>query len=181
MIIQHLDRDVLQPLAAHQHDDRHLEAAPAHQVDQRRRLALQALLAPIDHHAADRGIGLDRNLGVLDRAAPGSPGSRFLDRAGDLVQPMPSRSSASKAGAQTRKVKRLKKSIDYPDFFAEAPLTVFNARRKIPDRAPRSNCIGCVCPLVDRRDVELPPGQGHARSPACTRVSGSTIGSCGTF
>jgi len=45
-----------------------IETAATHQVDQRRRLALEALLAPVDHHAADRCIGLHRDLGILELA-----------------------------------------------------------------------------------------------------------------
>ena len=63
--VEHLDRQVLKALAADQQDDRKIEAAAAHQVDQGRGLALKTLLAPVDHHAADRGIGLHRDFGVL--------------------------------------------------------------------------------------------------------------------
>ena len=72
-------------LRADQDDDRHVEAALAHQVDQRRGLALEALLAPVDHHAADRGVGLHRDLGVLEPARPHDLEAHPLDRRDDLV------------------------------------------------------------------------------------------------
>ncbi len=64
--IKHLDRDVFEALAADEDHDRHLEAAAAHQIDQRRRLSFEPALAPVDHHAADRGVGLDCHLGILN-------------------------------------------------------------------------------------------------------------------
>ena len=42
--IEHLDRNVLEALAPHENDDRHFEAALAHQVDQRGGLAFEPLL-----------------------------------------------------------------------------------------------------------------------------------------
>ncbi len=63
--VEHLDRHVLEPLAPHQQDDRHFETAPAHDVDERGGLALKPLLAPIDHEAADRGIGLHRHFRIF--------------------------------------------------------------------------------------------------------------------
>ena len=80
-VVHHLDRDVLQPLAAHQDDDRHLQAALAHQVDQRRRLAVEALLAPVDHHAADGGVGLHGDLGILDAPRAHDLEAELLDGA----------------------------------------------------------------------------------------------------
>ena len=88
-VVEHLDRDVLEPLAAHQQHDRHFEAAPAHQVDQRRGLAFEALLAPVDHHAADRGIGLHRDLGILDPPRPHHLEALLLDGDDDLPEPHP--------------------------------------------------------------------------------------------
>ena len=85
--VEHLDRDVLEPLAADQQDDRHVEAAPAHEVDERGGLALEALLAPVDHHAADRGVGLHRDLGVLDAARLDDLEAEALDRRDDLIEP----------------------------------------------------------------------------------------------
>ena len=87
-VVEHLDRDVLQALAAHQHDDRHFESAPAHQIDQVRRLALEALLAPVDDHAADGGIGLHCHLGILDAPRPDHLEAEPLDGDGDLVEPV---------------------------------------------------------------------------------------------
>ena len=84
--VEHLDRQVLEPLAADQEDDRKIEAAPAHQVDQRSGLAFQALLAPVDHHAADRGIGLHRDLGILELAGPHHLEAGALDFRDDLVE-----------------------------------------------------------------------------------------------
>ncbi len=69
-IIQNLDRNILEALAPHHDDDRHFEAALAHQVDELRRLAVEPALAPVDHHAADGGIGLHHDGGVLDAARP---------------------------------------------------------------------------------------------------------------
>ena len=84
--VEHLDRQVLEPLAADQQDDREIEAAPAHQIDQRRGLAFQALLAPVDHHAADRGVGLNRDLGILELARPDDLEAGALDLRDDLVE-----------------------------------------------------------------------------------------------
>ena len=67
--VEHLDRNVLEALAPDEDDDRHVEAALAHQIDERSRLPLDALLAPVDDHAADRGVGLHGDLGVLERRA----------------------------------------------------------------------------------------------------------------
>lgn len=86
-IIEDLDRDILEPLAAHQHDDRHFEAAPAHQVDESRRLSLEALLAPIDHHTTDRRIGLDRELRILDPPCANHLIAELLDGRDDFLQP----------------------------------------------------------------------------------------------
>ena len=85
--IQHLDGDVLEALAPHQDDDRHFEAALAHQIDQRGRLAVDAALAPIDHHAADRRVGLHRDDGVLDTARPDHFEAEPLDRRYYLLDP----------------------------------------------------------------------------------------------
>ena len=84
--VQHLDRHVLEALAADQEDDREVEAAPAHQVDQRGRLALEALLAPVDHHAADGGVGLHRDFGILELARLDDLEARALDLGDDLVE-----------------------------------------------------------------------------------------------
>jgi hypothetical protein len=86
-VVEHLDRDVLEALAANQQHDRHFEAAPAHQVDERRGLAFEALLAPVDHHAADRGVGLHRNLGILDAPRPHHLEALLLDGDDDLGEP----------------------------------------------------------------------------------------------
>ena len=87
-IVHHLDGDVLQALAANQDDDRHLEAAPPHHVDHRGGLAVEALLAPVDDHAADRGIGLDHHLGILDAAGAHDLEAHLFDRDGDLAEPV---------------------------------------------------------------------------------------------
>ena len=84
--IEYLDRQILEPLAPDQQDDREVEAAAPHQVDQRRGLALQALLAPVHHHAADRSIGLHRHLGVLQLAGPDHLEAGALDLLDDLVE-----------------------------------------------------------------------------------------------
>ena len=85
--VEHLDRNVLEPLAPDQDDDRHVEAALAHQVDERGGLALDALLAPVDDHAADRRVGLHGDLGVLDPARLDHLKAQPLDRGDDLVDP----------------------------------------------------------------------------------------------
>ena len=84
--VEHLDRQILEPLAADQEDDREVEAAPAHQVDQRRGLAFEALFAPVDHHAADGGVGLHRDLGVLELARPDHLEAGALDFGDDLIE-----------------------------------------------------------------------------------------------
>jgi len=69
--VEHLHRQVLEPLAADQQHDREVQAAAAHQIDQRPRfLAFEALLAPIDHHATDRGVGLNCDLGNPPACGP---------------------------------------------------------------------------------------------------------------
>ena len=87
-VVHHLDGDVLQPLAAHEQDDRHLEAAPAHHVDHRCGLAVEALLAPVHDHAADGGVGLDDHLGILDAACPHDLEAHLLDGNRDLAEPV---------------------------------------------------------------------------------------------
>src|SRR5581483_442539 len=84
--VQHLDRQILEALAPDQEDDREVETAAAHQVDQCRALALKALLAPVHHHAADRRVGLHRDLGVLQRAGPDHFEAGPLDLLDDLVE-----------------------------------------------------------------------------------------------
>ena len=86
-VVEHLDWNVLEALAAHQDHDRHVEAAFAHQVDQRGRLAFEPLLTPVDDHAADRGVGLHRDFRVVDAARPNHLKSHAFDRADDLVEP----------------------------------------------------------------------------------------------
>ena len=85
--VEHFDRNVLEALAADENDDRHVEAALAHQVDERGRLALDSLLAPVDHHAADRGVGLHRHLGVLETARLDDLEPHPLDGRDDLADP----------------------------------------------------------------------------------------------
>ena len=84
--VEHLDRQILEALAPDQQDDREIEAAAAHQIDQCRGLALKPLFAPIHHHAADRGIGLHRHLGVLQLAGPDHLEAGALDLLDDLVE-----------------------------------------------------------------------------------------------
>ncbi len=83
--VEQLDRDVLEPLAPDHDDDRHLEAALAHHVDERRRLAVEAALAPVHHEAADRRVGLDCDRRVLDPPRPHHLEAAMLDRRHDLV------------------------------------------------------------------------------------------------
>ena len=86
-IVEHLDRNVLEPLAPDQDDDRHVEAAASHEVDQRGGLALDALLAPVDDEQADRGVGLDGDLRVLDPPRLDHLEAHPFDRGDDLVDP----------------------------------------------------------------------------------------------
>ncbi len=85
--VEHLDRNVLEALAAHENDDRHVETASAHEVDERGRLPLDALLAPVDHEQSDRGVGLDGDLRILDPARLDHLKAHALDRRDDLVDP----------------------------------------------------------------------------------------------
>ncbi len=85
--VEHLDRHVLESFAPHQQHDRHFEPAPAHQVDQGRGLALEAFLSPIDHQAADGGVGLYSNFGILDPPRPHDLEAESLDRRDDLLDP----------------------------------------------------------------------------------------------
>ena len=101
--VQDLDRNVLEALAPHEDDDRHLEAALAHQVDERRRLAVDALLAPIDQDAADRGVGLDGDLGILDARRAHHLKPSFSTAVVICCTRTPSRSSAlNKRGADQK-------------------------------------------------------------------------------
>ncbi|MET4511062.1 hypothetical protein ABIB81_000366 [Bradyrhizobium sp. I1.7.5] len=84
--VEHLDRQILEALAPDQEDDREVEAAAPHQVDQRRGLPLEALLAPVHHHAADRGVGLYRDLRVLQSAGPHDLEAGALDLLDNLVE-----------------------------------------------------------------------------------------------
>ena len=84
--VQHLDRQVLEPLAADQENDREVEATSPHQVDQRGGLAFEALLSPVDHHAADGGVGLHRDFRVLELARPDHLEAGPLDLRDDLVE-----------------------------------------------------------------------------------------------
>ena len=84
--VEHFDRQILEPLAADQKDDRKVEAPPPHQIDQRGGLALEALFAPVDHHAADRRIGLHRDLRILELPRPDHLEAGSLDLRDDLVE-----------------------------------------------------------------------------------------------
>ena len=66
---------------------RHVEPALAHQVDERGRLALDALFSPVDDHAADRGVGLHRDLGVFETPRLDDLKSEPLDGGDDLADP----------------------------------------------------------------------------------------------
>jgi hypothetical protein len=76
-------------LAPDEDDNRHVEAALAHQVDERGGLALDAFLAPVDDHAADRGVGLHGDLGVLDAARLDHLKAEPFDGGYDLADPEP--------------------------------------------------------------------------------------------
>ena len=85
--VEHFDRNVLEALAPDQDDDRHVEAALPHEVDERGRLALDSLLAPVDHHAADGGVRLHGDLSVLDAPRLDDLEPHPLDGGDDLVDP----------------------------------------------------------------------------------------------
>src|SRR5262249_22793498 len=85
--VEDLDREILETLVADQEDDGKIEAAPAHEVDEGGSLAFEALLAPVDHHAPDRGVGLDRDLGILDASRPDHLEAGALDLVDDLIEP----------------------------------------------------------------------------------------------
>ena len=74
-------------LRAHEDDDRHFQAAFAHQVDERGGLAFEALLAPVNHHAADRRVGLHGDLGVFEAARLDDLEAHAFDGGDDLVDP----------------------------------------------------------------------------------------------
>jgi hypothetical protein len=86
-VVQDLDRDVLQPPAPHEEDDRHVEAALPHQADERRGLALQAFLAPVHHHAAGRAVGTDDQLGIVSVLGAHHGVTHPLDFRENLAQP----------------------------------------------------------------------------------------------
>ena len=85
--VEHLDRNVLEALAPDEDDNRHVEAALAHQVDERGGLALDAFLAPVDDHAADCCVGLHGDLGVFDAARLDHLKAEPFDGGNDLVDP----------------------------------------------------------------------------------------------
>jgi hypothetical protein len=74
-------------LATDQHEDRQFQSACAHQRDQRGALALHAALAPVDHHAADGGVGADGELGLFRPARPQHLEPELCHRPCDLLQP----------------------------------------------------------------------------------------------
>src|SRR6516225_5374679 len=84
--IEHFDGQVFEPLVTDQQDDRKLEAAAAHEVNERSGLALQAFFAPVDHHASDRRVGLYRDLCVLEPVRPDNLEARTLDLADNLIE-----------------------------------------------------------------------------------------------
>ena len=109
--VEHLDRNVLEPPAAHQKDDRHFQTAPAHQIDQGGGLTLEPLFPPIDHQTADRRIGLHRHFGVFYSGALMTWKPSFWMAAMICCTRIPSRSSESKVGAENRNVNRWEKFI----------------------------------------------------------------------
>jgi hypothetical protein len=101
--VEHLDRQVLEPLAADQQDDREIEAATPHQIDERRGLAFQTLLAPVDHHAADGGVGLHGDFRILELARPDHFEAGALDFGDDLVETEPFEIVGIKDGSREQK------------------------------------------------------------------------------
>ena len=98
---QHIDGNVFQPVAADQDDDRHVEAALADQRDQPGHLALRPALAPVQQHAANRGIGLDHQFGVIDLARFHDAVAVALDLLGDRLEPL-----AFQVGRARRRARR---------------------------------------------------------------------------
>ena len=88
-VVQDFDRNVLEALAAEHEHDRHLEAALADQRDEPGRLAEDALLAPVDDHAADGGVGLDGEFGVIGAAGDEDAEAEALGLADDLLEAKP--------------------------------------------------------------------------------------------
>src|SRR5262249_25390229 len=84
--VEHFDREILKPLATDQQNDRKVEPPTAHQVDQRRGLAFQTFLAPVDHHAAVRSIHLHLYLRFVQLACPDSLETVTFDLSDDLVE-----------------------------------------------------------------------------------------------
>ena len=82
---EHFDGDFFQLVFAHQHEDRHVHAAVAHQRDQRGHLALPAALAPVDEHAAHGAVRADGEFRVVHVAGFLDFEAEFLDFLDDFL------------------------------------------------------------------------------------------------
>ena len=88
-LVQHLDRDVLEACPAEQDEHGQLEPAAAHEVDKAGGLAEQAALAPVHEHAADGGVRLDGELGIIGATGDDDGETETLDFAHDLLKAEP--------------------------------------------------------------------------------------------
>ena len=88
-LVDDVDRQLLEPVVAHQDEDRHFEAASADQADQGGELALRPAPTPVDHDAADRGVGADHQLGVIGLARLDHHEAEPLALGHDLRQALP--------------------------------------------------------------------------------------------
>jgi hypothetical protein len=82
---------------------------------------VRVVLAPVDDHAADRRVGLHRNLRVLETPRPDHLEAYPLDRRDDLVDPEALEIVGDDCGAENKKVKRWKKFIASSSRPAGAP------------------------------------------------------------
>ena len=73
-------------MAAHQDDDRHIEPALADERYQRRGPTLQALAAPVDDDAADRGIRADDKFCIVIPPSTDRRVTQPLDLVQDVAQ-----------------------------------------------------------------------------------------------
>ena len=87
-LVQHLDRDLFQPVMAHQNDDRRIQPTFADELNQRRHLAHRPASAPVDHHASNRGVGADHQFRVVGLAGFDDTKADLLDLSHNLRQPL---------------------------------------------------------------------------------------------
>ena len=122
--IENLDGHVLKSLSPHQKDDRHFETALAHEIDQRRGLALEPLLPPIDDKTTDGGIGLHRHFGVFDAARADDLESEPFDGRDDLLDAQTFEVFGIESRCREQKGKSLGK-VHVPDLLRDARHTLW--------------------------------------------------------